>query len=357
MTTSTDTTFTETAKTIRAEAGSSQASARADNPRDGNSRESNPHEGNPVAKAKVDRRHLSLKTVWMLLRSTFLSWITDDAQRLAAALAYYAVFSLVPILIIVIGLTSIYFGRAKAQQEIVWQVQGLVGTEGATLVQQMIDTSLQERSGWRATLVGLVTLLVGASGAFAQLQGALNHVWGVRSDPKKALLTVLRARFFSFAMILVVGFLLLVSLILSAWLAALGNFVGSYMPEVDFLMQAMNFMLSFLVITFLFALIYKVLPDVEIGWRDVWLGAAGTALLFSLGKYAIGLYLGNSVIVGSFGTAGALVVLLIWIYYSAQIFLLGAEFIQVYANWRGVRLAPTELAVPIETLRQSRLLG
>lgn len=301
---------------------------------------------------KADRRRSHTKTVWMLLRSTVQSWITDDAQRLAAALAYYAVFSLAPIMIIVIGLTSIYMGTTRAQMEITRQFTGLVGRQGGELVQQMVDIGLREHDGWRATVIGLITLLVGASGAFAQLQGALNQVWGVRPNPKKGFLVILRARFFSFAMILVVGFLLLVSLILSAWLAALANAIGFLMPDVDLLIRGLNFLLSFLVITLLFALIYKVLPDVAIRWRDVWLGAAGTALLFGLGKYVIGLYLGNSAIASSFGPAGALVVILVWIYYSAQIFLFGAEFIQVYANWRGVRLTPTSYAVPYETTRK-----
>lgn len=298
--------------------------------------------------ARTDRRRLGPKTAWMLVHSTFASWLTDDAQRLAAALAYYTVFSLAPILIIVIGLTSLYLGSVKAQQEILRQLTGLVGVESATLVHDMVDAGLRRRDSWRATMIGLVTLLIGASGAFAQLQGALNQVWGVRPNPKKGLLVILRARFFSFAMILVVGFLLLVSLVLSAWLASLANVIAYLLPDVDLVLRVLNFILSVSAITFLFALIYKVLPDVNIRWRDVWGGAFGTALLFSLGKYAIGLYLGNSAVATSFGAAGALVVILIWIYYSAQIFLFGAEFIQVYANWRGVRLMPTGYAIPTD---------
>lgn len=308
--------------------------------------------GAAAKSAKIDRTHVSPKIIWMLFRSTFQSWITDDAQRLAAALAYYTVFSLAPILIIVIGLTSIYFGSYRAQQQIVLQVQALVGIEGAMLVEDMVESALNERTGLRATLIGLVTLLAGASGVFAQLQGALNQVWGVRPNPQKGLLVVLRARFLSFAMILAVGFLLLVSLILSAWLSVLFELISYYFPDAQVLLRVVNFVFTFAAVTALFALIYKVLPDVQIRWRDVWLGAAGTALLFGLGKYVIGLYLGNTAIVSSFGPAGALVVILIWIYYSAQIFLFGAEFIQVYANWRGVRLIPTSYAVPADSVRR-----
>ena len=302
--------------------------------------------------AKIDRQQVNPKTVWMLFRSTVQNWITDDAQRLAAALAYYTVFSLAPILIIVIGLTSLYFGSYRAQQQIVMQVQALVGEEGATLIDSMIESALNRDTGLVATLIGLGTLLVGASGVFAQLQGALNQVWGVRPNPKKGLLVVLRALFLYFAMILAVGFLLLVSLIISAWLSSLFELIAYYIPDAQILLRVLNFIFSFAAVTVLFALIYKVLPDVQIRWRDVWLGAAGTALLFGLGKYVIGLYLGNTAIVSSFGPAGALVVILIWIYYSAQIFLFGAEFIQVYANWRGVRLIPTSYAVPADSVQR-----
>jgi membrane protein len=224
------------------------------------------------------------------------------------------------------------------------QVGGLVGSEGAGLIETMIQSAQQPGTGMVATILGVIGLLLGALGAFGQLQDALNTIWEVKPKPGGGVLAILRDRLLSLGMVLVVGFLLLVSLVVSAGLAAVGNFMAGLLPDSELLLQVLNFVLSFAVITVLFALMFKYLPDAKIAWGDVWIGAAITALLFTIGKVLIGLYLGNASVTSSYGAAGSLAVLLLWMYYSAQIFFLGAEFTQVYANRFGSRVVPAENA-------------
>jgi len=280
-----------------------------------------------------------------LLKETFKEWQEDKASRLAAALAYYTAFSLAPLLIIVIAIAALVFGEQAAQGEIVGQIQGLVGKEGAEAIEEMIDSSRKPTTGIIATLISFGILLFGATNVFAQLQDALNTIWEV--VPKPGVKGLVKTRFISFTMILGVGFLLLVSLILSAILAVLGNYLGSLVPGIQFFWSTLNFLISFGVITLLFALIYKFLPDVKITWGDVGIGAAITALLFTIGKSLIGLYLGNSSVGSTYGAAGSFVVVLLWVNYSAQILLFGAEFTQVYANRYGSRIVPAPHAVPL----------
>jgi membrane protein len=280
-----------------------------------------------------------------LLKETFKEWQEDKASRLAAALAYYTAFSLAPLLIIVIAIAALVFGEQAAQGEIVGQIQGLVGKQGAEAIEEMIENSRQPTTGIIATLISFGILLFGATNVFAQLQDALNTIWEVA--PKPGVKGLVKTRFISFTMILGVGFLLLVSLILSAVLAVLGNYLGSLVPGIQFFWSTLNFFISFGVITLLFALIYKFLPDVKITWSDVGIGAAITALLFTIGKSLIGLYLGNSSVGSTYGAAGSFVVVLLWVNYSAQILLFGAEFTQVYANRYGSRIVPTPDAVPL----------
>ncbi|HYN87506.1 MAG TPA: YihY/virulence factor BrkB family protein [Ardenticatenaceae bacterium] len=289
---------------------------------------------------------MNLRTVWELLKETFTDWSEDKASRLAAALAYYTIFALSPLLIIVIGIASVFLGEEAARGQIVGQIGGLVGEESGEAIQEMI-AARQESTGLAATVIGIVTLILGASGVFGQLQDALNTIWEVAPKPGRGILGMVKDRFISFTMVLGIAFLLLVSLVVSAGLGALGTFFGNLLPLPEFVLQALNFVISFGVITLLFAMIYKVLPDVDIAWRDVWVGAAITALLFTIGKFAIGLYLGKSSVSSSFGAAGALIVILVWIYYSAQLLFLGAEFTQVYARRFGSRIQPEEDAVPV----------
>ena len=286
-----------------------------------------------------------LRLIFDLLKTTFNEWNEDKVPRLAAALAYYTAFSIAPLLIIVIAVAGLAFGREAARGQIVSQIEGQIGTETAEVIQTMIEATNKEDTGILATIIGVVAVILGAAGFFGQLQDALNTVWEVAPKPGGGIVGMLKSRFLSFTMVLGIGFLLIVSLLASTALSYVSNFVVGVMPGAEFLAQVLNFIISFLVITLLFAMIYKVLPDVVIAWKDVWIGAAITALLFTIGKFLLGLYLGSSSISSSYGAAGSLVVLLVWVYYSAQILLFGAEFTQVYARRYGSRIVPSENAV------------
>ncbi len=288
-----------------------------------------------------------LKTIFSLLRTTFQEWNEDKAPRLAAALAYYTAFSIAPLLIVAISIAGLVFGEEAVQGRIRYQIDGLVGSQAAGAIQEMLVNFNRPEAGTIATIIGLITLLLGAAGLFGQLQDALNTIWEVAPKPGGGILTMLRQRFISFTMVLGIGFLLMVSLVISALVTVIGDVFARYVPGQDFLLQAINFIISFAIITLLFALIYKILPDVKIAWRDVWLGAAVTSLLFVIGKLLIGLYLGNSTIGSAYGAAGSFVVLLVWIYYSAQVLLFGAEFTQVYARQHGSWVEPADNAVQV----------
>lgn len=290
---------------------------------------------------------MNIKTILDLLKETFSEWNKDKASRLAAALAYYTVFSLAPLLIIVIAIAGSVFGEEAARGEIVGQIQGLVGRDGAEFIETAIQNASKPAAGTIASIISLVVLLFGASGVFAELQDALDTVWEVQPKPGRGLLNVIRSRFLSFTMVLSVGFLLLVSLVFSAILAALVNFLGKVLPGFDALWQLANFIFSFVLTTVLFGLIYKVLPDVKIAWSDVWIGAAITSLLFSIGRFLLGEYLGNSSFGSTYGAAGSLVVILAWVYYAAQILFFGAEFTQVYARKYGSQIVPDKNAIAL----------
>jgi membrane protein len=275
-----------------------------------------------------------------LVRETLSEWSKDKASRLAAALSYYTIFSVAPLLVIAIAVAGLVFGRKAATDQIVYEIRGLVGDQGAQVIQTILQNASKTSSGVLATIIGIVTLLIGASGAFGQLQDSLNTIWEVKPKSGRGVKGVLRDRFLSFSMVVVIGFLLMVSLVLSAFLSGVGKYLSGQLPMSSVVMQAINFGISFAVTTLLFALIFKVLPDAYIRWRDVWVGAAVTALLFSLGRFLIGLYLGRSSVSSAYGAAGSLVVLLLWVYYSAQILFLGAEFTQVYAKTFGKAIIP-----------------
>jgi membrane protein len=289
-----------------------------------------------------------LEKTWKLVRKTFTQWSEDKASRLAASLAYYTIFSIAPVLIIVIAIAGLAFGKDAAQGYIFQQIQGIVGSNSAKAIQDMIAHSRQAGSGVIAMVIGFGALLFGATGVFAELQDSLDTIWNVTPKAQTGILKLVQNRFLSFSMVLGTGFLLLVSLVISAGLAAFGKYFSHFLPGMDFLASIINFLVSFAIVTLLFGLIYKVLPDVRIAWGDVWIGAAATSLLFTVGKSLIGLYLGRSSVSSSYGAAGSLIVVILWVYYSALILFLGAEFTQVYAQHYGSRIEPAPNAVPLE---------
>lgn len=292
-----------------------------------------------------------MRKIINLIKQVFSEWSEDKASKHAAALAYYAVFSLAPLLVIVIALVGLFGGAQAAQGLVMTQIQNLIGSEGAKFVRDMVASASRPATGIVATIVGLVTLALGALGAFGELQDALNTIWEVKLKPTHGVMgavkTLLVDRLLSFAMILVIGFLLLVTLVVSAALSAFTQYVGGVIPFSAILLSIIQAVVALGLITLLFALMFKFLPDAKIAWRDVWLGAFVTAILFTIGKFAIGLYLGRSRVNTTFGAAGSLAILLIWIYYSAQIVFLGAEFTQVYANLYGSKIWPNEKAEPL----------
>jgi membrane protein len=278
---------------------------------------------------------MKAKAVWQLLKQTFSAWSDDKVSRMGAALAYYTVFSIAPLLIIVIGIASAVFGEQAAKGEISGQIRQTVGEPAATAIEDMLKDTHNTTGGALPTVVGFAMLLFGASGVFVELQDALNTIWKVQPKPGQGLVTFLLDRLLSFTVVLGTGFLLLVSLVVSEALSALNHFVSSVsLPGGAYLWQGINLVVSFGFITLLFGLIFKILPDTPIRWRDVWVGALVTALLFTLGRYLLGLYLGRSSTTSAFGAAGSLVVILLWVYYSSQILLLGAEFTRIYSRYR-----------------------
>jgi membrane protein len=290
---------------------------------------------------------MSAKSGFGLVKETFQGWQEDGALDLGAALAYYAIFSLAPLLLIVIAVAGLVWGREAVQGQLVGQLRGLVGEQGGQAIQTMIANAGKHGSGVLATIVGVVTIVFGATGVFAQLQSSLDRIWHVEPKSGGGIWSFVKTRILSFGMVLGIGFLLLISLVVTTAVSAVGAWATGLLPAAKVLVEAGTFVVSFALITLLFAMIYKVLPDVEIGWRDVWIGAAATALLFTIGKFLIGFYLAKSSVASTYGAAGSLVIVLLWIYYSSQILFLGAEFTQVYASHYGSNIRPSAHAVPV----------
>lgn len=286
-----------------------------------------------------------LKTVLSVLKQTFQEWSDDKAPRLGAALAFYTIFSIAPLFIIVIAVAGLWFGQKAAHDQVLAEISGLVGQQGGEMIGGMLEAANKPKQGILASVFGIVMLVFGATGVFVQLQDALNTIWEVKPKPGRGIWGFIRQRLLSLSMVFGIGFMLLVSLVLSAGLAAAGKWFEGAMPGGEGVWLALNFVISFVVIAALFTLMFKYLPDVKIGWRDVWLGGALTALMFTLGKFALGMYLGRSTATSAYGAAGSLVVLLLWVYYSAQILFFGAEFTQVYANRFGKKLEPADNAM------------
>jgi len=276
-----------------------------------------------------------VRELWQLVKESVSKWGEDNALQLGAALAYYTVFSLAPVLVIVIAMAGAVFGRDAAQGEIVGEIRGMVGEEGATAIQGLIESASRPGASLVATTVGLAILLFGSTSVFAQLQSALNAIWNVPPREHVGLWDMIRDRFLSFAAVLGAGFLLSVSLVISAAVAVFGKVWGAWLPWVSHALEIADLLGSVTVLTLLFAMIFKLLPDVEIRWQDVWVGAAVTAVLFVIGKFVIGFYLGRSDLGAAYGAASWLILVLAWVYYSSQIVLLGAEFTHAYAVRHG----------------------
>jgi len=271
---------------------------------------------------------------WKMFKDTIISFIDDEALSRGAAIAFYTVTSMAPVLLIVVAIAGLAFGRDAAQNAITEQLSGLMGQQTAEVLQSAVVSAAGKSSGILATIIGIVTLTATASGVFGEIQSALNAIW--KAEPKGTTVSrLIRARAASLGLVAAVGFLLIVSLVVSAALTAFGNHLNSILPFGKLILTVLNVVVSLGLISVLFAAIYKVLPDRHLEWRYVAVGAVVTAVLFTLGKSLIGWYIGSSAVASSYGAAGALIILLLWVYYSAQIFLLGAEFTKVYANRHG----------------------
>jgi membrane protein len=273
------------------------------------------------------------RNLWTLLRETVSSFIDDGALSKGASMAFYAATSLAPILLIVTAVAGLAFGEQAAQNALVGQFESMMGHQSAEFLQSALSNAAGKSSGILATIIGAVTLVITASGVFGEMQSALNTIW--KADPQGTTVSrLIRARATSIGLVAALGFLLLISLAVSTAVSALGDYVNTWLPFGKFILSAVNAVISFALISVLFAAIYKVLPDKKLEWRDVIAGAIGTSLLFTVGKSLIGWYIGTSAVASTYGAAGALIVVLLWIYYSSQIFLLGAEFTKAYANFR-----------------------
>jgi membrane protein len=287
-----------------------------------------------------------VREVWSLTRHTFGDWYEDRAQRVGAALAYYTIFALTPGLVLVMALAGLLLGPG-AEQQIIEQFRELIGEQGAKAIEATLRSARAAPPGAAELALALVTLVIGLWGVFGELQDGLNTIWGVTPKPGRRVRDMVKERFWSFAMVVGTGFLLLVSLVVTAWLAAMSTYVNYLLPAPAVALEALNSVISLAVITGAFALIFKLLPDVRIAWRDVWLGAAVTSLLFTVGKFLIGLYLGKSAVASAYGAAGSLVIIVVWVYYSAQILLLGAEFTKVWTKRRGSGFKVQKTAKPV----------
>jgi membrane protein len=278
---------------------------------------------------------LKPRATFGLLKATYSEWTKDKAPRMGAALAYYTIFSLAPLLVIAVAIAGIVFGVQAAQGEITGQIQGLIGADGAKAVQTIIQSAHKPAHSAIASVIGVLALLVGASGVLSEMQDALNSIWHVSSDDKSGIWNFAKARLLTCGMVLGIGFLFLVSLLLSAVLAGAAKYVAGIVPLPAVFLHSVDFLFSLLFITVLFALIFKLLPNVKIAWSDVWVGAALTSVLFTVGKFLIGFYIGKSVSASAYGAAGSLVVVVAWIYYSTLLLYFGAEFTRVYAKKLG----------------------
>jgi membrane protein len=289
--------------------------------------------------------------MWSMAKASVTAWIDDFAPSMGASIAYYTAFSIAPLLIIVIAIAGFVWGEEAASGYLYTQLGGILGDDGTRAVQDMVASASNRKEGVFATVIGVLLLLVGATTVFAELQSDLDRIWKAPAVKKpEGLWGMLRSRVLSLGLVVSIGFLLLVSLVVSAALAAFGSWWGGIFGDIEWLFHVLDFVVSIAIIAVMFALMYKILPRVKIAWRDVWIGAFVTSLLFAIGKFLVGLYVGKTSVASSFGTAGSLAVLLVWVYYSAQIFLLGAEFTWVYAHRFGSRQGKDQPATAKEAV-------
>lgn len=298
---------------------------------------------------KLDAKRLKS---WQFLKEVFNEWYNNNAMSLSAALSFYTIFSLPPLLIIIIFVAGLVWGTDAVEGKIVSEIQSLIGKDGAIAIQTILKNARRPDISKLASIVGIVTLIVASTGVFAQLQYSLNTIWNVKVKSSASWYKVIFDRLLSFTMVLSIGFLLIVSLVINALLSAFDDYISSFLYDSVYLYytQLANFIVSFMIITLMFAMIYKYLPDVKITWKDVFSGAVVTSALFALGRYLIGLYIGNSNVGTSYGAAGSVIVTFIWIFYATLIFFFGAEFTQVYARHYGSRIVPDEHAEFIRAL-------
>lgn len=297
----------------------------------------------------VDKLPRPLAAAFLLVRDTVVEFGQDKASRLAAALAYYAAFSIAPLLLVVIAVVGLFWEaeEASVQARLIDELAGLIGPDGAGVIRTMLESTSDTGTGTIATIAGVAGLVWGATRLFAQLQGALNDIWNVQPKPGGGIMRFVMTRVLSFSMVLVLGLLLLLALVVSAMVAALNDFLVEYLPIPISLLEIGNHVIAVAVITLLFAAIYRILPDVDVRWRDVWVGAFITAVMFNLGKYGISIYLATTATASAYGAAGSFVLLLLWIYFSSIIFFFGAEFTQVYARHFGRRIKPAAHAIHV----------
>lgn len=299
---------------------------------------------------------MNFKEIWKLLKETVSEWQFNQVSLLASSLAYYTVFSLAPMMIIVITIIGAIFGEAAAQGEVVGRIQGVVGSEGARVIETAIANIREDTTGGSFRLIfSLGFLIFGASGVFVQMQNALDRIWEVKPEPGRNILHFLRKRLLSFAMVLIIAFLLLVSLVVNTALAALIDFLGDFLPNVSYVWQLLSFLVSLGMVTLLFAAIYTILPDAEVQWRDAFVGAIITAILFMLGQYLFGVFLSQTNFGSAYGVAGSFIIIITWIYYTSHILFIGAEFTKVYARKHDSPIIPEEHAVNRSSNKQTRL--
>lgn len=296
----------------------------------------------------------SLKGIGHLLKETFSEFINDNAMKLSASLSYYTIFSLPPLLIIIISLCGFFFGAEAVRGELFGQINGLVGNEAAMQIQEIVKNVKLSDSNVFATTFGIIILLIGASGVFAEIQDSINFIWGIKAKPKRGIVKFVKNRLMSFSMIGAVGFLLMVGLIINSLMDLLNNRLAIFFPkDTIYLFYGLNLMVVFIIITLLFTVIFKTLPDGKVVLRDCIIGASFTAFLFMIGKFGIGAYLGRSAISSWYGAAGSVILILVWVYYSAIILYFGAEFTKVYAYTQGKKIIPNEYSFKIEKIESS----
>lgn len=288
------------------------------------------------------------RATWKLLKETAIEWDKDNAPRLGAALSYYTVFSLAPLLVVALAIAGLVFGKEAVQGELFLQLKGLLGEQSAKTIETLIANAWKPESNVFAAAVGILTLIIGGTAVFTELRAVLNQVWDVVPQKLSGVLAYLKNRLLSFAMIAAIGFLLLISLLVNTALAAISAYFSDRIPLPGFAWQFMYALASYLMIALLFAAIFKVLPDEKIAWRDVWVGACITSFLFAIGKFLIGLYLGKTSFGSAYGASGSLVIIMLWAYYSSLIVIFGAEFTQVFSKYFGSRrVAPAKWAAPV----------